>query len=350
MRVVGRSVAVLVVSVYSLAVPHGQTGDPSKILAAAREALGGDKRLSAVKTFVATGRTRKVQGDNLVPIEFEILCELPDKYLRKDEIPAQESAPTTSGFNGETLIQIPPFTAPARAGAPAPTAAQLEAASKARVTPLKQDFVRLTLGMFATSFSSAPLTFTLAGQAEAPQGKADVLDVKGPGNLAMRFFINSETHLPIMVSWQPPAPPSRPPTMPGAPGNAGAAAGPGGAGAPARPGASGPPPAAAPAPQGAPARGAAPPPSATPPAAAPSAAAPSAATPPAGRGAPAASSTPPKPPLENRIYFADYRDVDGMQFPFRIRRAVGTETVEETIFDRFRINAKIDPRRFEPPK
>jgi hypothetical protein len=87
--------------------------DPAPILAAAREALGGEKRLNAVKNFVATGRTRQVRGDNLVPIEFEIAVELPDKYVRKDEIPAQESGPTSTGFNGGELIQLPVPTAPA---------------------------------------------------------------------------------------------------------------------------------------------------------------------------------------------------------------------------------------------
>ena len=82
-------------------------GDATSVLAAARQALGGEKKLSAVKTFVATGRTQQVRGDNLVPIEFEIACELPDKYVRKDEIPAQESGPTSTGFNGDALIQIP---------------------------------------------------------------------------------------------------------------------------------------------------------------------------------------------------------------------------------------------------
>ena len=62
------------------------------------------------------------------------------------------------------------------------------------------------------------------------------------------------------------------------------------------------------------------------------------------RGAPA------PPPVENRLYFADYRDVDGMQFPFRLRRAVGADTIEETTFDRFKINAKIDPKKFEVRK
>jgi hypothetical protein len=33
--------------------------------------------------------------------------------------------------------------------------------------------------------------------------------------------------------------------------------------------------------------------------------------------------------------------------PFRLRRAVGADTTEETTFDRFRINARVDPRRFE---
>jgi hypothetical protein len=52
-------------------------------------------------------------------------------------------------------------------------------------------------------------------------------------------------------------------------------------------------------------------------------------------------------PVEQRLYYADYRDVDGMKFPFRLRRATGADTTEETVFDRYRINSKIDPRKFE---
>src|SRR5204862_4012393 len=70
--------------------------------------------------------------------------------------------------------------------------------------PLKQDFARLTLGMFAASFSSYPLTFGYAVQAEAPEGKADVIDVKGDGNFAARLFTDNKTHLPLMLSWTTP--------------------------------------------------------------------------------------------------------------------------------------------------
>ena len=58
---------------------------------------------------------------------------------------------------------------------------------------------------------------------------------------------------------------------------------------------------------------------------------------------------PPRAP-ETRLYFADYREVDGLKLPFRLRRALGPDTVEETTFDRFKINAKIDPKKFEVRK
>jgi hypothetical protein len=51
-------------------------------------------------------------------------------------------------------------------------------------------------------------------------------------------------------------------------------------------------------------------------------------------------------PVEHRLYYADYRDADGVKFPFRLRRAIGPDTTEETTFDRFRLNTKIDPRKF----
>jgi hypothetical protein len=273
---------------FSVAVAFAATGqsqglspapDAQKVLAAARTALGGEARLAAVKTFIATGRTRQVRGENLIPIEFEIQVELPGKYSRRDEFPAQDAGPSTAGFVGDDLVLIPrPPPPPGRAGAPPPTPAQQEAALRGRLITAKQDFARLMLGMFAASYSSFPLAFTYVAQAEAPQGKADVIEFKGPANFVGRLFINAETHLPIMVTWQAPAGrgPAAPPPAPG-----------------------GPPPAAPPA------------------------------------------------AVEQRMFFADYREVDGFRLPFRIRRAAGAETTEETTFDRFRINAKIDPRRFD---
>ena len=261
-----------------------QTDRAADVISAARQALGGEGRIAEVKTFIANGRTRQVRGDNLVPIEFEIQVELPDKYSRRDEFPAQDAGPQTTGFNGDRVIQIPPAAAPPpRAGAPPPPPGALEAQLRARVAAAKQDFARLMLGLFAGSSDAFPVTFAYAGQAEAPQGKADVLDVKGPANFSARLFIDSQTHLPLMLSWQAAVAPPR---------------------------------------RGGP--------------------------PPAGAGAsPAAGPATSPPTVEQRMFFADYRKVDGLQLPFRIRRAAGADTTEETTFDRFRINARVDPRRFE---
>jgi hypothetical protein len=62
-------------------------------LADARKALGGEK-LGQIKTLIASGRTRRVRGNNLQPIDFEILIEQPDKYVRIDEFPAEDTDPT----------------------------------------------------------------------------------------------------------------------------------------------------------------------------------------------------------------------------------------------------------------
>jgi len=340
-----------------------------QILAEARKALGGEK-LATLKTLSASGRTRRVRGNNLVPIEFEILVEQPDKYVRIDEFPAEDTDPTSAGFSGDALIQIPPPSAmpmpgrgtaapgggpagpPRDAGAaPAGRAAGPPAAAppgaappgavppggmppgsmapggmpaggrgpmmdprRARLMTVKQDYARLALGIFAAS-PAYPLTFSYAAVAEAPQGRADVLDAKGEGNFVLRYFIHAETRLPIMVTWTTP-PTNVIVTVPGQPPPASVA-----------PGAvvvTGPP---APAPN-----------------------APKEETDKYTKDVLALRAKAQATPVEHRLYFADYRDVDGLKLPFRFRRAIGTETTEETTFDRFRVNAKIDPRKFEPVK
>ena len=193
--------------------------DATAVLAKAREALGGEKKLASIKTIVASGQTRQVRGENLIPIVFEINIELPAKYSRRDETPAVESGYTTLGFSGDDLIQLPPPTVPAMpagarpGGPPPPTpeqmAAQQAAQRKNRVTTLKQDYARLMLGLFAASTDAFPLTFQRFGIAESPQGKADVITVLGPNNFTASLLINQQTHLPVMLSWVPPAPPAR---------------------------------------------------------------------------------------------------------------------------------------------
>jgi hypothetical protein len=183
------------------------------------------------------------------------------------------------------------------------------------LTAAKQDFLRLALGLFANSLSTYPTTFAFAAQAQAPQGTADVLDVRGEGNFAARLFVASDTHLPIMLSWQ--APPSGVVVLtPGQPAPRTIAAGAVVINAPA----------------------------------APAATATAEEKDSYTKQVAALRQKAQASPVEHRLYYADYRDVNGVKLPFRLRRAISADTTEETTFDRFRLNTKIDPRKFTPGK
>jgi hypothetical protein len=171
------------------------------------------------------------------------------------------------------------------------------------------------LGFLASSLETFPLTFGYAAQAAAPQGTADVLDVRGAGNFAAQLFLSSDTKLPIMISWQAP-PTAVIVTTPRQP--------------------------------------------------APATVAPGAIIVPGPEAPPSDASQDAKDQhareinalrqkalstfVQHRLYYADYRDVNGVKVPFRLRRAIGTDTTEETTFDRFRLNTKIDPKKFAVPK
>ena len=185
-------------------------------------------------------------------------------------------------------------------------------------TSVKQDFARLTLGMFAQSFDTYPLTITYAGQGETPQGgKADVLDVKGASNFSVQLFVNSSTHLPVMIRWtQPPTPAQIVITTPGAAKPANLAAG---------------------------------------------------AVVLEGPAVPAAGATDDEKakytkaiadsrkdamakPVDYWIYYLDYRTGESPMFPHKMRRVIGHDTTEETTYDVFQVNQKINPKKFEPIK
>jgi hypothetical protein len=55
-----------------------------------------------------------------------------------------------------------------------------------------------------------------------------------------------------------------------------------------------------------------------------------------------------QPPVmvDYTVFFDEWRDADGMKFPFKMRRAMGGETTEEWTISKVKLNPKIDPRRF----
>jgi hypothetical protein len=340
MKDMKRALQVIVIVVLAAeALVIGQGGDVAKVLAEVRAALGGDAKLAAVKTLAVTGRSTRVTGESSAPAtDFEFAFELPARFMKKDVLAVMSgmSIARTTGFNGETPIEVVdmPPQMPGRVmvrSAPAggvmlppgvePTTEQEAAMKKAALASARQEFARLTLGMFATSFASFPLEFKYGARAESPDGAADVIDVTGAEGFAAKLFVDGRTRLPLMLTWMA-REPAQPMTINRGAGTPGAVVA-GGAGHVMM-----------------------------------------------GGGAHVQSGGQLTPEererlirettermqqaeanrrlVEYRLYYSDYRAVDGVKLPFRIQRAIDGKPTEELAFESVKVNAKIDAKKFEP--
>lgn len=337
-RFLKRTMQGAVVAVFATeALVIGQGADIAKILAETRQALGGDK-LAGVTSLSATGRSQRTRPDGTTSESaFELLMELPDKFMKRDVVMAMGSTSIyrMSGFNGDGLINevdTPPQLstgggmvirmAPGGGGAGAQaTPEQVAEGNKRMLTANKQEFARITLGMFANSYSSYPMHFTYAGQAESADGKADVVEVRGEGDFTAKLFLDTKTHLPLMLSWMDKEPlqmqfggPGRSMTTSGGGGMQtmmhGAAAG----GSGARPS--------------------------------------QAEMDKMQKDMDAAikEAEAKRRVVEYRLFYADYQTFSGVKLPTRIQRMIDGTPTDELAFDKIQVNAKIDPKKFTPTK
>ena len=191
-----------------------------------------------------------------------------------------------------------------------PTPEQLEQLSKAAVRTARSEASRLMLGWFANAHPAAEAQYSYLGEAESVEGKAYVIEVKNADNFTARLFIDQQSNLPLMVTYQGPQP--RVMTM-GGPG----------------------------------------------------------ATPMSGGGGHVVTQVSPSMTDEQRkkaqaevdkqmqemqrapqptadyvVYFEEWKTVDGIKFPFKMRRAMSGTTTEEWTVSKVKVNPKVDPKRF----
>jgi hypothetical protein len=315
----------------------GQGADIARILADTRQALGGDK-LNNLKSLSVVGRSQRTRPDGTTSENaFELLMELPDKFMKRDVVMAMGSTSVyrMSGFNGEGLINevdAPPQLStgggmvirmtPAGGGASAAPASPEQVAenNKRMLTSNKQEFARIALGMFANSYDAYPLQFTYAGQAEAAEGKAHVVEVRGDAGFVAKLFVDTKTNLPLMLSWMDKEPLQM---SIGGPGRSMTASGGGGQ------------------------------------------------VMMHGGGAMGGGARPSQAEIdkmqkdmeermkeaearrrvvEYRLFYADYQTFSGVKLPTRIQRMIDGIPTDEMAFDKVQVNAKIDPRKFAPTK
>ncbi|HSC29512.1 MAG TPA: hypothetical protein VLD67_19705, partial [Vicinamibacterales bacterium] len=185
-----------------------------EVLAAARKAIGGGK-LDALATLSVQAGVQRNAGNFQLNSDVEMLLEMPDKYARMDSIRTPMVAEMRTGFNGDRALQGAGQTAIVGGGAMmirmGPGAAahsgkltpeQQEEANRTVVLTARHELSRLLLGWFGMAHPSLSADYKYYGEAESPDGRADVIEVSGADGFAARLFIDQQTHLPLMVTYQ----------------------------------------------------------------------------------------------------------------------------------------------------
>jgi len=179
----------------------------SELLAQARASLGGESKLAKVQGLSCAGTVQRAIGDRQVTGDVSIDLQLPDKLLRSDSISPMGDAAlvvTEQGINGEQLLRhsktlnTPPG---AVIRVPPPPARGSEAEAQG-LRNSRAELARLALSLLLAAPPAMPLEFKYAGEAESPDGKADVLDVTGPSSFAAKLFLDKSSHRPLMMVYR----------------------------------------------------------------------------------------------------------------------------------------------------
>jgi len=296
----------------------------AEVLAAARKAIGGAKSESLSSMSVHAGVQRNV-GDFQMTGDLELLVEMPDKFMRSETATtSMVSMANTTGFNGDKPLKgaATPGLVPGggmvirMGGAPGMVAAgekltpeQQQQIDRQMVRSARFDISRLLLGWLGRTHPALSVEYTYAGEAESPDGKAHVIEVRNGDGFAARLFVDAKTHLPLMVTYQGPQPRI---VTAGGPRQA----------APGQP----------PGPQQQ--------------ARQLSADERRTLVADAEKQLQDIQKEPPAM-VEFSLFFDDWREEDGIMFPHALRRAVAGTTTEEWTIDKVKVNPRIDPKKFE---
>jgi hypothetical protein len=348
----------LVIAVYGAVSTRAQAQADAKaaaVMGDVKKALGGEQKIAAMKalamradyrrelsagaggggtmTFVMMGGGGSTSTSQQTTGKIEIDLDLPGNYLRSDVGTAAFGMTRTEGFEAaRPFLEVVPNSPGMRIQVDSP--ASDPARAKMALRRSHAELARLLLGLTGGAQPGFPVTYAYGGQAESPDGKADIIDVSGPDDFKCRLFVDAETHVPLMVSYMEPEARVMMRTVGGgAPG--GRSGGPGPVVAAGAGGASGS--------------------TATPSSSSPHTASGGQNLPPGltkeqqdeiAKQMREAEATPPKL-VEYRLFFSDYRKVDGISLPYRIARGVGGKTTEEWDVTSYKVNPSFKADRFK---
>ena len=211
----------------------------STLLAEARKAVGGEEKLAAIRRLQVSGTFLRSTGpDQIVDGDFDVFIELPDKY-RRNEITgfAGANVERTEVLNGTDVWDASSGglaagrgfgggggfggrggggdrggggggfrgggfdrgrNQPQNAGGAQTDAPQADERLREQQRRTRQaELARLTLVWLITT--DGPVAWI--GTAQAPEGTADVVELRPANGVPTRLFLEPATHLPLMITW-----------------------------------------------------------------------------------------------------------------------------------------------------
>jgi hypothetical protein len=197
------------------------------LLAEARRALGGEEKLRAIKTLDVRGDFTRAARQTTIDGELQIRLEVPDKLRRDEDLSLPGGAPAvirTEVLNGSTVWEdisgggggFARFGRGDRGGGNAGNGGGARdggaGVGRAAIDPARlEEAQRRSRGLELSRWMLAWLLIvdgepSWIATAEAPEGKADVIEIKPVNGPAVRLFLDQNTHVPLMLTWQGAAP------------------------------------------------------------------------------------------------------------------------------------------------
>ena len=185
----------------------------ARVLDAAREALGG-QTLASVRSLSLTGEFRRMFGERELNGEVTIDLEVPGRIKRVEEmgIPGGPAMVRTTALDGDQCFEdttsrggggFMRFGGPGGPGAPGGPGGQPSEADRERFRQMQQRRLTSELHRLLLAFllqTDAPVTYV--GTAQAEDGSADVLEILSPDTRPIRLYLDQQTHLPLMLTYE----------------------------------------------------------------------------------------------------------------------------------------------------
>ena len=205
----------LLLSLVFLSAPAALANDDARaqeILKQARQAIGGYEQLQKIQGLEIKGQYRRVFGDRQLGGDREISIQLPNQYLVEDAMNAgglstaminthalngDKAWSGTSGGGGGMVFRI---------GGPGNKEISPEQMEAMQRRIYSAEFSRYLLAMMLMPPPSLAVEYKYAGESDVEDVQADVIDVTGPENFAVRVFFDKKSHMPLLLSYRGPKP------------------------------------------------------------------------------------------------------------------------------------------------